>query len=114
MSFKPFEIWSCQPAGWDKPHPCVIISHPARADRRTPVEMLLCSSVRANRQAEPGEFILDEADGLDWPTICKCEPIISMPRDEIKQRRGVVAEERRAALLRRVLSAHAWGEVLAG
>ena len=113
MSFKPFEIWTCQPAGWDKPHPCVIISHPARADRRTPVEVLMCSSVRANRTAGPEEFILDEADGLDWPTICKCEPIISMARDDVKQRRGIVSESRRSGLLRRILSAHAWSEMLA-
>jgi mRNA-degrading endonuclease toxin of MazEF toxin-antitoxin module len=112
MSFKPFEIWTCQPSGWDNPHPCVIVSHPARADRRTPVEVLMCSSVRANRQAGPDEFILDEADGLDWPTICKCEPIISLPRDDIKHRRGAVTDQRRAALLRRIIAAHGWGDVL--
>lgn len=113
MSFKPFEIWTVHPAGWDKPHPCVIISNPARADRRTPVEVLMCSSVRANRQAGPEEFILDEADGLDWPTLCKCEIIVTVPRDQIKQRRGAVSQARRAGLLRRVLAAHEWSEVLA-
>ena len=74
----------------------------------------MCSSVRANRLPGPDEFVLDEADGVDWPTICKCEPIVSVSRDDIiEQRRGLVTATRRSALLRRVLAAHAWSEILA-
>ena len=72
---KQFDIFSWQPAGWPEPHPCVIVSHPDRADRKTPVEVIMCSSKRATRKAEPDEIILDEADGLDWPSICKCDLI---------------------------------------
>jgi mRNA-degrading endonuclease toxin of MazEF toxin-antitoxin module len=113
MNFKPFEIWSCQPEGWDKPHPCVIVSHPDRADRRTPVEVLMCASQRASRPADGRELILDEADGLDWPTLCKCEPIVSLPRENVLQRRGEVTLERRGPLLRTVISAPGWTGVLA-
>ena len=59
---KQFDIFSWQPAGWPEPHPCVIVSHPDRADRKTPVEVIMCSSKRATRKAEPDEIILDEAD----------------------------------------------------
>lgn len=90
----------------------MIVSHVARADRRTPIEVLMCTS-RANRQPEESEFILDQADGLDWPTICKCELILAVPRGEIKQRRGVVSLARRSALIRRVIAAHNWSEILA-
>jgi hypothetical protein len=38
----------------------------------------MCSSKRARRKAEPDEIILDEADGLDWPSICKCDLIHSV------------------------------------
>lgn len=112
MNFKPFEIFSCKPEGWNKAHPCVIISHPDRADRKTPGEVLLCASRRTNRAPGPGEFLLDEADGLDWQTLCKCEPIVTLPREAIGQRRGAVTGERRGQLLRRVISSHGWSEVL--
>jgi len=113
MNFKPFDIFSCQPPGWNEPHPCVIISNADRADRKSPVEVLLCSSQRANRPPAPGEVLLDKADGLDWPTICKCEPIVSMLRESFKSRRGEVSRERRAHLVRKVIAAHGWGAVLA-
>jgi hypothetical protein len=59
---KQFDIFSWQPASWPEPHPCVIVSHPDRADRKTPVEVIMCSSKRARRKAESDEIILDEAD----------------------------------------------------
>ena len=66
---KPFDVFTCQPPGWDKPHPCIIVSAPARADKKNPVELLICSTQRASRQAEAHEVILDTADGLDWQTL---------------------------------------------
>jgi mRNA-degrading endonuclease toxin of MazEF toxin-antitoxin module len=109
---KQFDIFSWQPAGWPEPHPCVIVSHPDRANRKTPVEVIMCSSKRATRKAEPDEIILDEADGLDWPSICKCDLIHSVSRHDLKQSRGAVAELRRAPLVRTLIAAHGWGAVL--
>jgi mRNA-degrading endonuclease toxin of MazEF toxin-antitoxin module len=111
---KAFDIFSCQPPGWNEPHPCVIVSYPDRADRKNPVEVVMCSSQRATRPAEPNEIILDPADGLDWSTLCKCDLIYAVPRSELKNRRGAVSSARRSQLVRTILAAHAWGEILAG
>jgi hypothetical protein len=113
---KPFEIYSWQPPGvnWHEPHPCVIVSHPSRASSKPDVEVLLCSTQRAKRTAEPHEIILDDADGLDWPTLCKCDLIYAVPRTQLGARRGVVGEVRQRQMLRTLLAAHGWGEVLAG
>ena len=107
-----FEIYSWQPARWPEPHPCVIVSHPDRADRKTPVEVIMCSTKRTTRKAQPDEIILDEADGLDWPTICKCDVIHAVPREELKHRRGQVTEVRMAPLVRTLIAAHGWADVL--
>ncbi|HXI72590.1 MAG TPA: type II toxin-antitoxin system PemK/MazF family toxin [Verrucomicrobiae bacterium] len=82
---KPFDIYSWQPAGWDRPHPCVVISHADRAARKDPVEVVMCSSQRATRQPEPSEIILDPADGLDWETLCKCDLIHTVKKSELKK-----------------------------
>jgi mRNA-degrading endonuclease toxin of MazEF toxin-antitoxin module len=111
---KPFEIFSWQPAGWPEPHPCVIVSSPARAANKPDVEVVLCSTQKAGRAALPGEIILDTADGLDWQTICKCDQIYSVPRDRLKNRRGIVSESRRVQLIRTIIAAHSWGEILSG
>jgi hypothetical protein len=111
---KPFDIVSWQAPGWPEPHPAVVISHPDRAGRKPDVEVILCSTKRAARPAEPHEFILDQADGLDWPTICKCDLIYAVPRAVLEQgkRRGSVSPNRRGPLLRKVIAAHGWAEVL--
>jgi hypothetical protein len=109
---KPFEVYSCQPAGWPEPHPCVVISHPDRADRKNPVEVIMCSSQRSQRAAEAHEIILDEADGLDWATLCKCDVIYAFPRAELKNKRGEVSLPRRGQIVRKIIAAHGWGEIL--
>lgn len=110
---KTFDVFSWQPEGWDAPHPCIIVSHPDRADRKDPVEVVMCSSHRSNRQAGPAEILLDAADGLDWETLCKCDVIYAAPRAELKNRRGSVSAARRPQLVRTIISAHGWGEILA-
>jgi len=110
---KPFDIFSWQPPGWPEPHPCVIVSSPARAAGKPDVEVILCSTKKAGRAAQSGEIILDAADGLDWPTICKCDQIYSVPRGNLKHRRGEVSPARRPQLVRQIIAAHAWGEILA-
>jgi hypothetical protein len=73
----------------------------------------MCSSQRAGRPAEETEIILDQADGLDWPTLCKCDLIYAVPRRELKNQKGVVSPERRGFLIRKVIAAHGWTEILA-
>jgi mRNA-degrading endonuclease toxin of MazEF toxin-antitoxin module len=108
---KPFEIFSWRPPGWPDAHPCVIVSHPDRADRKTPVEVLMCSTKRATRHAEPHEILLDKEDGLDWPTLCKCDLIHAVSRTELKGKRGSVSPLRRPQLVRTLLAAHGWTSI---
>jgi len=111
---KPFDVFFWQPSGWPESHPCVVISHPSRAANKDPVEVLMCSSKRASRAAEAHEVILDDDDAMDWPTICKCDLIHTVPKSELKRFRGTVSPSRRALLIRMVIASHGWTEILAG
>jgi len=90
------------------PHLLVVISHQARAERRDFVEVLQCSSQRANRPAHSYEVILDAADGLDWPTFCNCDLIWAIPRSDLQERRGSVGPERRRAIVATIIRTHGW------
>jgi hypothetical protein len=105
---KAWEIWSYQPAGWPEPHPAVIISHPERVLRKPEFNVLVGSSHRAGRPAKPNEVILDQADGLDWPTICYCDPLHLVTGNELSRKRGVVTPERRTAVLRTMIACNGW------
>jgi mRNA-degrading endonuclease toxin of MazEF toxin-antitoxin module len=109
---KQFDIFYWQPRDWPKPHPCVVVSHPDRASRKDAVEVLMCSSKRAARAAESHEIILDRADGLDWPTLCKCDLIHAVDRQELGRQKGQVASERQRELVRTIIAAHGWAAIL--
>ncbi len=109
---KPFEIFAWQPPDWQEAHPAVIVSHAECAANKDVVEVLMCSTQRATRPAKAHEVILDQADGLDWPTLCKCDLVYAVPRENLTRRRGAVAPARRAALLRTLIAAHGWAESL--
>jgi len=93
--------------GWGN-HPVIVVSHPARATRKDIVEVLNCSSQRANRPGQDHEVMLDESDGMDWPTLCKCDCIYAVPRRELKRHRGSVQQERRRQIVRTMIAAHGW------
>ncbi len=93
--------------GWGV-HPVVIVSHPARAARKEFVEILDCSSQRANRPPCDHEVLLDSSDGLDWPTFCKCDCIYAVPRTELLRCRGMVGAERRRQIVRTIIAVHGW------
>jgi mRNA-degrading endonuclease toxin of MazEF toxin-antitoxin module len=112
MNANTFDIFFWQPTGWPEPHPCVIVSHPARAQRKDWVEVVVCSTKRAGRRAEDHEFILDEEDGLDWPTLCKCDLIFAVPREHLKSRKGRVCAARQVLLVRTLIAAHGWATVI--
>jgi len=86
---------------WQFPHgshPAVILSPPDRCAHADTVNVLGCSSHRATRSPGVHEIILDEADELDWPTLCRLDVIWLAHRSELKQRRGHLSAERRRAL----------------
>jgi hypothetical protein len=41
---------------------------------------------------------LDQADGFDWPTLCRCDLIYIVAKDQLRQRRGALGIERRRAI----------------
>jgi mRNA-degrading endonuclease toxin of MazEF toxin-antitoxin module len=99
---KPWDIWT-----WRFPdaqeHPAVILSTEDRARLKPRLSVVLCSTQRAARRAEIHEVILDEADGLDWPTLCKCDLVYAAPKSELVNHRGRVTAERRRAIAERVI-----------
>ena len=109
---KAFEIFNWQPPEWKEPHPAVIVSHPDRSARKPVVEVVMCSTQRATRKPEAHEILLDRADGLDWETLCHCDLIYAVPRIDLKIRRGEVSEARRGPLIRTLIAAHRWADVL--
>jgi len=104
-----WEIWTFDPGYGD--HPAVIVSAPDRAARKPLVEIMLCSSQRASRPPNAGEVLLDSADGLNWPTLCKCDLIYSVGRDSLHTRRGVVTAERRREIVRVMVACHGWSRI---
>ncbi|MBI1178415.1 hypothetical protein GC207_13350 [bacterium] len=76
------------------------------------MEVILCSTKRAGRKAEANEVILDEADGLDWPTLCKCDLIYAVSRKALGRKRGKVSAQRKGPFARTLLAAHGWAEFM--
>ena len=105
---KAWEIWSYQPAGWSEPHPAVIVSSPNRVANKPDVNILMCSSKQATREAMPNEVILDASDGLSWPTLCKCDLLHLITKSELKNRRGQVTEERQRQIVATINRANGW------
>lgn len=101
---KPWEIytWDFPDAG---PHPAVILSTDERLKAKENVNVLLCSSQRATRSPKLHEVLLNGADGLDWPTLCKCDILFHVPKGELTQKRGVVTQARRREIASRVTRA---------
>ncbi|HEX7862957.1 MAG TPA: type II toxin-antitoxin system PemK/MazF family toxin [Verrucomicrobiae bacterium] len=101
---KPWEIytWSFPDAG---SHPAVILGTEARLANKPKVNVLFCSSQRATRQPELHEVLLDESDGLDWKTICKCDLVFAVPIEQLSARRGSVSVQRRRLIAERIIRA---------
>jgi len=79
-------------------HPVVVISSNARVRFKDRVNVLICSSQRANRLPKLTEVVLDSADGLDWPTLCKCDLSYLVPKDKLYNPRGTVSHARRRVI----------------
>jgi hypothetical protein len=100
---EPWDIftWSFPDAG---PHPAVVLGTEERL-RKAKVNVLLCSSHRATRRPELHEVILDESDGLDWATLCKCDLVYAVPAAQLSNKRGTVTPARRPQIAERVIRA---------
>ncbi len=104
-----WDIYTFDPGYGD--HPAVIISESARVTCKPHVEILLCSSQRASRAAKPNEVLLDAADGLSWETLCKCDLIFAVDKNDLHTPRGSVTPERRKQIVRTVIASHGWNRL---
>jgi len=103
---EPWEIWTFDfPV--EGPHPCVVFSSRSRIanpafDR---VNVLLCRTLRAalTRDTKPTEIVLDEADGLEWPTLCRVDAMHFVLKAGLRERRGIVCKERRRQISQQML-----------
>ena len=105
---KAWGIWSYQPAGWPEPHPAVIVSGPARVALKPELNIIMCSTKEATRPPLPNEVILDTADGLNWPTLCKCDLLHLVDRADLKNQRGRVTPDRRRAIIQTMIRSNDW------
>ncbi len=105
---KSWEIWSYQPKGWPEPDPAVIVSAPGRVANKPEFNVIMCTSKEATRPALPYEVILDQADGLSCPTLCKCDLFHLVAPSNLTQRRGVVTPERRRQIISTINRSNGW------
>jgi hypothetical protein len=105
---KAWDIFNWQPPGRPEPHPAVIVSHASRVAHKPEVSLLMCSSKAATRSAEPHEVVLDGSDGLDWPTLCRCDLFYMAKKADLKGQRGAVSPERRRQIIATIIRANGW------
>lgn len=104
---KQWEIWTFDFTVEDT-HPVVIVSNNSRI--ATPdldrVNVLFCTSLRRTSQRaenlKKNEVLLDEADGLDWLTICKRDAMHFVKKSGLYNCRGVVSHARKVAISRKI------------
>ena len=99
---KPWDIFTWNFPGAES-HPAVVLGTETRLANKPKVNVLFCSIKRAARKAETFEVLLDQAEGLDWETLCKCDLIFAVPKDELTNRRGSVTLPRRREIAERVI-----------
>jgi hypothetical protein len=87
---------------WGRDHPVVVLT-PEAMQFREYLIVLACSSRPATRAPEPHEVVLDEADGLDRPTLGKLAPILAVRLQDLEGRRGQVTAERRRQIGERMI-----------
>ena len=93
------------PSSKEKRHPAVILSNDETCQNGDleEVNALLCTSAKVNRLPKPTEELLDEADGLDWKTMVRCDKIYLLPKAQFADRKGSVTEERRHLIARKIV-----------
>ena len=100
---KPWEVWQ-----WEFPHgshPAVIVSPEGRCANpgALTVNVAGCSSQRANRTPEVHEVLLDSEDGMDWPTLCRCDVLFLAKKTELSRHRGRLRRERQRQLGQKII-----------
>ena len=99
---KPWEVWQC-PFPWGD-HPAVIVSNAVRVVRKEEIVVLSWRTMQPAAFREPveTECLLDEADGLSWKTLCRCDLLYTIKKSTLKHPLGEVTVERRREIARRI------------
>ena len=99
------KAWDIFTADIFGPHPCVLVSCQPRIDAKPQVVVLKCTSMKRGqeREARENETILDEADGLDWRTLCRCDLLFTVDKAALSRKRGEVSPERRRDIARKII-----------
>jgi mRNA-degrading endonuclease toxin of MazEF toxin-antitoxin module len=105
-----WDIYTCdfEAAG---PHPAVIISHPDRTAHAAWVNVLICTTQRANRSPRETEVRLNGADGLDWETLCRCDVLWLVEKSKLHGKRGSVSRPRRRQIVAKINASMGWNLV---
>jgi mRNA-degrading endonuclease toxin of MazEF toxin-antitoxin module len=93
------------PFGKERRHPAIVISNDETCQNSDieDVNALLCTSAKVNRSPKPTEELLDEADGLDWKTMVRCDRIYLLPKSHFDDFKGSVTAERRHLIARKIV-----------
>jgi len=97
--------WEIYTAGLFDEHPCVLVSNQSRIDAKPEVVVLSCRIMRPAQERKPraNEVLLDEADGLDLKTLCRCDLLFTLEKAKLGRRRGIVTPARRNKIARRII-----------
>src|SRR6266849_2904038 len=103
-SMKQWDIFMF-PFSKERRHPAVIISNDETCQNPDleEVNALLCTSAEVNRGPKPTEVALDEADGLDWKTMVRCDRIYLLSKGQFGDQKGTVTEDRRHFIARKIV-----------
>jgi mRNA-degrading endonuclease toxin of MazEF toxin-antitoxin module len=93
------------PFSKERRHPAVIISNDETCQNPDieEVNALLCTSAKVNREPKITEEVLDEADGLDWKTMVRCDRIHLLPKERFDDQKGSVTDERQHLIARKMI-----------
>lgn len=85
-------------------HPAVILSGPdiLADERQLRFNALMGTKRLPARNALPHQVQLDQADGLEFPTLINCSLVYVVRKNAILRDAGVVSHLRRAEIARRV------------
>ena len=89
-------------------HPAVIVSHSDRVRRSEWINVLICTTQRANRPPNDNEVRLNGVDGLDWETLCRCDALWLVEKSKLKDKRGTVSAVRRRQIVNKINAAMGW------
>jgi hypothetical protein len=55
------------------------------------------------RQPRENETVLDEEDGMNWKTLCRCDLLFTVDKASLSQKRGQVTPERRRDIAQKII-----------